>query len=201
MNSISEIIISSISSIPASIQLFVISLFSFAEGLPIVGSILPGGTIAILAGTLVEKGLLTPLLTVVVIGMSSFIGDMTGFFIGKKFKHLKWVRNLVDNEKHQKSWDFFDRHLMLISIFGKLIPVIRSTPSIFAAVRGVKARRYILYSFIGSVLWAAVGVFAGKFLEEFFGDNTISILLIAIVASISFVLVRMVIKNLYKKYK
>lgn len=199
MNSVSEIILNYIISIPPYVQLFIISFFSFAEGLPIVGSILPGGTIAILAGTLVEKGLLTPFFTVLIIGFSSFSGDMVGFFLGKKFKHLNWIRKIVENEKHQKSWDFFDKHLMLIAIFGKLIPVIRSTPSIFAAFRGVRTRRYIVYSFIGSVLWAAIGVFAGKVIESFLGDKTISLLIIIIAISILFVAGRLLLKKIIKE--
>lgn len=181
--------------VPASVQLLVISLFSFAEGLPVIGSVLPGGTIAIFAGTLVEQGLLSPVATSMVIGLSSFFGDMTGFFIGRKFKHLRWIRAIVENEKHQKTWDLFDRHIMIITIFGKLVPVVRSTPSILAAVRNIKMRKYILYSFIGSVLWAVVGIYAGKLIEQFLGDRAIPFILGIIVISICIVLVRMGFKK------
>ncbi len=126
---------------------------------------------------------------------------MTGFFIGKRFKHLKWVRAIVENQKHQKTWDLFDRHIVIIAIFGKLIPVVRSTPSILAAVRGIKTRKYIFYSFIGSLLWAVVGVYAGKLIEDFFGDKAIPFIFGIIVVSIAVVVIRMVIKKMYTKYK
>lgn len=196
MESFSSSIIEFLMVVPTQVQLFVLFLFSFAEGLPIIGSILPGGTIAIFAGTLVQKGLLSPIITSLVIGVSSFLGDMTGFFIGKKFKHLRWIKSIVENEKHQKNWDLFDRHILIITIFGKLIPVVRSTPSILAAVRGIKTRKYILYSFIGSMLWAWVGVYAGKLIEDFFGDNAITVIFLIVVGSILFVTGRI----LYKKY-
>jgi len=190
-----------LASVPIPVQFLVLGLFSYAEGLPLIGSILPGGTIAIFAGTLVHQDLLSPITTSLIIGFSSFFGDMTGFLIGKRFKHLKWVRAIVDNEKHQKSWDLFDRHIAIISIFGKLIPVVRSTPSIFAAVRGIQTRKYIIYSFIGSMLWAVVGVYAGRFLKIFLGEKAIPLILAVIVGSILVVIIRIIVKKEYKKYK
>lgn len=187
--------------VPVSIQFFMLALFSFTEGLPVIGTVLPGGTIAIFAGTLVQEGLLSPVTTSLVIALSSFFGEMTGFLISKKFRHLRWIRAIVENEKHQRKWDLFDRHLAIVTIFGKLIPVVRSAPSILAAVRGIKTRKYILYSFIGSVLWAVVGVYAGKLLDDFFGKKAVFLIFAIFVTSILFVVVRMVIKNLYKKYK
>lgn len=198
MEAFSATIINFLSSVPQPVQLFILALSSFAEGLPVIGSILPGGTIAIFSGTLVEQGLLHPLSTSIVIGFSSFFGDMTGFLIGKRYKHLKWVRKIVDNEKHQKTWDLFDRHIAIISIFGKLIPVVRSTPSIFAAVRGINTRKYIVYSFIGSALWAFVGVYAGKLFKAYFGERAIPFLFALMILSIFIVIARALIKNIFK---
>lgn len=199
MEAISTLITSSLSNVSPVLQLFFVGVFSFAEGLPIIGSILPGGTIAIFAGTLAEKGLLNPIITSIVIGFSSFFGDMTGFLIGKKFKHKKWIRNIVHNEKHKKAWDLFDRHIAIITIFGKLIPVVRSTPSLFAAVRDIKTKKYITYSFIGSIIWAVAGVYAGKISTRFFGDAVISILISIILLSIVIMLVRSSVKHIKRK--
>ncbi len=196
MESFSATITEFLLTVPVTAQFFVLSLFSFAEGLPIIGSILPGGTIAIFAGTLVQQGLLSSVTTSLVIGFSSFAGDMTGFFIGKKFKHLSWVRSIVENEKHKKNWDLFDRHIVIIAIFGKLVPVVRSTPSILAAVRGINTRKYIICSFIGSILWAVVGVYAGNLIEKFFGEKAMLFIFVIIVVSIVVVGMRMLIKKL-----
>jgi len=181
------------------LQMVGISAFSYAEGLPVIGSILPGGTVALLAGSLSTTGVFSPYLAFIVIAVSSFLGDMTGFLLGKKFKEVSWIKKIVNNEKHQKSWDLFDRHVAIISIFGKLIPVVRSTPSIFAAVRGIKTRRYMIYSLLGSFLWAFVGVFLGKVLTDFLGKNAILIIFGLLVLSVIIVLFRKIIKS--KKVK
>jgi membrane-associated protein len=191
---ISESILAFISSMVPTLQLVAIFLFSFAEGLPVIGSILPGGTIALLAGSLSAAGFFSPVVAFVIIALSSFAGDMTGFFAGKRFRDAGWLKRIVTHEKHQKSWDLFDRHIAIISIFGKLIPVVRSTPSLFAAARGIKTRRYMLYSFLGSVLWAFAGVFAGNILTQYLGDKAIPVILLILVISIIAVGVQQVLK-------
>lgn len=199
MENISQNILTYIQSVPETTQLFLLFIFSFAEGLPIIGSILPGGTIAIFAGSLASQGLLSPLTSIFIIALASFLGDMVGFFIGKRFKNLKWIKKIIENEKHQKKWDLFDRHIAIISIFGKLIPVIRSTPSIFAAFRGIRTRRYIIYSLLGSILWAIAGVYAGKVFTILFGENTIVFILGLIIISILIILIRLFFKKVFKK--
>lgn len=153
-----------------------IFLFAYGEGLPVIGSILPGGTIALLVGSLSVAGFIAPWSAIAIITIGSFLGDMTGFFIGKKFKHWKWVKRLVVEGKHQKSWDLFDRHLALIVIFGKLIPVVRSTPSFFAGARNTKVLTYTGLSFVGSLLWAVVGIYGGNLLSRVAGSAAIPVI-------------------------
>ncbi len=195
MNVFSNFIFEVLLGISPTLQMLFISAFSYAEGLPIIGSILPGGTVALLAGSLSTTGVFSPYLAFIVIAVSSFLGDMTGFLLGKKFKEATWIKKIVNHEKHQKSWDLFDRHVAIISIFGKLIPVIRSTPTLFAAVRGIKTRRYIVYSLTGSLLWAFAGVFLGKILTQFFGKNAIFLIFGLLIIPVIVILWRQIIKN------
>lgn len=199
MESFSQSVIVTLEAIPVASQMVVLGFFSFAEGLPVIGSIIPGGTIAIFAGGLSSKGIIAPLTASLLVGISSFLGDMTGFLLGKRFRHLKWIQAIVSHEKHQKSWDLFDRHIAIITIFGKLIPVVRSTPSVFAAIRGIRTRRYIIYSFIGSMLWGVVGVYAGNFFTNYFGERALSFILGLIVVSIVGVLIHQGVKALRKR--
>ncbi|HEY1041454.1 MAG TPA: VTT domain-containing protein [Candidatus Paceibacterota bacterium] len=200
MESFSQSIITLLQTVPLWQQMSILGFFSYAEGLPVIGSILPGGTIAIFAGSLSESGIMTPLVACIIVGIASFLGDMTGFFLGKRFTNIRWIQTIVTSEKYQKSWDLFDRHIALITIFGKLIPVVRSTPSIFAAVRGVQTRRYMIYSFLGSMLWGIVGVYAGKLFTMYFGERATVFILGLIVVSIIAALVHQGIKFLRKKY-
>ena len=198
MDSFSQFVIVALSSVPLFWRLAVLFFFSFAEGLPIIGSILPGGTIAILAGSLSTEGLIRPITAVALIAGSSFLGDMTGFLLGKRFRNLPWIQKIITHEKHQRSWDLFDRHIALIAIFGKLIPVVRSTPSLFAAARGVWTRRYIIYSALGSALWGFTGVYAGNLFSRYFGDRAIPFILGILVCTVVVLVLRSVFVKIRK---
>jgi membrane protein DedA with SNARE-associated domain len=164
-------------------RIILVFLSSFAEGLPIIGAILPGGTIALLVGSLSDTGFISPLTAIMVIAIGSFLGDSFGFFIGKYFKHVSWIKKMVSHEKHQTSWELFDRHIALIVIFGKLIPVVRSAPSFFAGARNASSKKYLLFSATGSLLWAFVGIYGGSALTRLFGPYAVPLILGILVAS------------------
>lgn len=199
MDQFSNFVIQAITDIAPILQITVIFIFSYAEGLPIIGSILPGGTIALLAGSLSATGVFNAFTAFLTIAIGSFLGDMSGFFLGKKFKEHKLIKKITNHEKYQKTWDVFDRHIAIVAIFGKLLPVIRSTPSIFAAARGIKTRRYMLYSFLGSLLWSFAGVFAGNILTKFLGDKALVVILILLIGSVLIVSTRGYIKSKKRK--
>jgi membrane protein DedA with SNARE-associated domain len=182
-------------SVPETLRYVLIFVSSFFEGIPIIGAMLPGGTIALLVGSLSAEAFVHPLLAVLFIALGTFIGDMCGFMIGRRYRSHRWMKRIVEHEKHQKSWDLFDRHVALVIIFGKLLPVIRSMPSLFAAARGVVIRRYVVYSALGSVLWAFAGVYAGAFLTRVLGGATIPIILGILILSGIVALVRSKIKS------
>jgi membrane-associated protein len=151
--------------------------------MPFIGAILPGGTIALLIGSLSSQSFINPIVGVLIIAVGTFAGDMVGFLIGRKYRHTAFFKRIVFNEKYQKSWDLFDRHIAIVVIFGKLLPVVRSMPSLFAAARGVVIRRYVFYSALGSMLWAFAGIYGGKILTEILGESAILLILGLLVAS------------------
>ena len=195
MENISVFVVDYLNSVSPFYQTLWISLFAFLEGVPVVGSIVPGGTIALLAGSLSAKGNLTPFITFLFIGFFNFVGDISGFLLSKKFKHKKFIKKIVEKEEHQKNWDLFDKNIAFIAIFAKLIPVIRSTPSMFAGFRGIKTSKYLFYSFTGSFLWAFSGVYLGNFLAKVFGDNAILIIFGILLVSIFLVIFNHLKKN------
>lgn len=195
MHAIAESIRTTFFLLPEAGRYLFIFIVSVVEGFPVIGSILPGGTIALLVGSLSTEQFVIPWLAVVSIAVGTFLGDMAGFFIGKFYGKKEWVRKLVIKERHEKSWELFDRHLALVVIFGKLLPVVRSTPSLFAAIRGVHTRRYVLYSALGSVLWSCAGVYGGNILSRLIGEKAIILIIGVLIVSAVFVGVRSLVKK------
>jgi membrane protein DedA with SNARE-associated domain len=155
--------------------------------------------VALLAGSLSALGFYPPLLVFFIITIGSFLGDSIGIFIGKHFKNAKWIQKIMQAEGNQKTLKAFDENIPFIAILGKLIPGVRSTPSLFAGVRGVSFRSYALYSFIGSALWSFIGVFGGNVLARYLGGNyAIMVILGILLLSIIIFLVKYLLKKTKK---
>lgn len=166
---------------PVAREIFIFFL-GYIEGLPIIGSIVPGGTMAILIGTLSRDGYINIFLAINLLALGSFLGDLTGFVFGKQLRKLDYVKKIIESEKHKKHWELFDRHVALVIIIGKVLPVIRSTPSLFAGMRKIPIHKYAFYTLIGSYLWAVVGMFAGSFLGNILGDYAVPIIILTVLA-------------------
>lgn len=175
--------------LPNLLRYLLIFGFAFGEGLPIIGSFLPGGTVAIIIGALSKEGFVNPWLAIHIIAIGSLLGDLIGFFAGKKLLHIKKIHNFVYSEKQAKNWDIFDRHAALVIILGKLLPLIRSTPALFAGARNMNIIKYISYVLIGSYIWAIAGIFGGQYLSQIFGGSLITLIfaIIGITIIISFI--------------
>lgn len=184
MESVSDNLSEIFFSIEASYRIIFIFCIALIEGLPIIGSFFPGGAIALFIGILTNEGFINPISAIVLIALGSFVGDMTGYIVGKRLKHKKWIRKILEHEKHQKKWDIFDRHIVLIILFSRVVPIIRSIPSIFAGARNIKSLKYILLSLSGSFIWAIGGVYGGNLISKVAGKYAIPIILGIVVISI-----------------
>jgi membrane protein DedA with SNARE-associated domain len=65
-----------------------------------------------------------------------------------------------------KAEAFFARHGDVASLIGRLIPVIRSLVSFAAGVSHMPLGRFVLFTFLGSLPWTALLVFAGMQLGQ-----------------------------------
>lgn len=177
MNFLHDGIIELFFSVSPSFRYIFIAIMAFGEGLPIIGSFLPGGTIALLIGSLSEEQFINPWHAVHLIALGSLAGDLLGFFAGMKLSKLGPIKRIIDSDKHIKKWDFFDRYTALVIIFGKILPVVRSTPALFAGARKMNILRYLGYVIVGSYIWAMGGIFGGKYLAQFLGDSAVPLIL------------------------
>jgi membrane protein DedA with SNARE-associated domain len=74
----------------------------------------------------------------------------------------RWGRYLgITAADLDKAEDFFARHGEAASFFGRMIPVIRSLVSFAAGVAHMPLGKFTVFSFLGSLPWTALLVFAG----------------------------------------
>ncbi len=55
------------------------------EGIPIVGSLVPGHTVVILSGLLAKLGILNLGFVLALVTIAALLGDIIGFMLGKKY--------------------------------------------------------------------------------------------------------------------
>ncbi len=136
----------------------------FLEGLPLVGSIVAGGTIVFAVGTVALVGVIDPVIAMAVATAGSCLGDLFGFFVLRQYgERVPFLKKLLIGVRNNEGWlsDTFDRRYFMITVVSRLVPFIRSAPSLIAAVRSVPARGYISASILASALWATTGIAAG----------------------------------------
>ena len=81
-----------------------------------------------------------------------------------------------------KTQEFFERYGNRAIVLGRFVPIVRTFITVMAGVGKMDARRYLTYSMIGGVAWAAGVTLLGYWLGQFaFVKANIELMLIAIV--------------------
>lgn len=154
------------------------------EGTPIIGSAFPGGTISLVIGTYVHTGVFNPWVAMILLILGNFIGDMIGYGLGRAGQKLPILRRTIEKESFGSAWAVFEQKLFYFVVLGRLVPVVRSVPSLLAGARQIPFRRYVGFSFAGSALWGAAGIWGGVLTEAIVGPHAWLLIVIVVVASV-----------------
>ena len=102
--------------------------------------------------------------------LAAVLGDNVNYFVGKKFG--SWILNKEDTfflkKKHiEKATEFFNKNGKKAIIIARFMPVIRTIIPFICGTTNVNYRTFLIYSFIGAVLWVALISILGYFLGGF----------------------------------
>ncbi|MFC3832341.1 MULTISPECIES: DedA family protein [Deinococcus] len=127
------------------------------------------------AGFAAARGDLNLIVVILMGTLGSVVGTLPLYYIGRAFgedrlvewadKHGKWLT--LSGKDIKKADDWFDRHGTKAVLFGRMVPGIRSLLSLPAGMSEMPLPKFLLYSAIGSGLWASALAGAGYLL----GDN------------------------------
>lgn len=145
--------------------------------LPISGDIL-----LIISGYHAYLGTVNPLISLLAVEVGSLAGGSVLYFVGQKGGHIlllkygKYIRISPSQVERVERW--LQRNSGLAIIVGRLIPGLRPVTSFVAGTFEVGYRPFLLYTAIGSLIWATplllVGYVTGlefDALERFFQRN------------------------------
>jgi len=138
-----------------------------------LGFFLPGDSLLITAGIFAAKGDMNIVLLCVLLFFAATIGNIVGYFfghkVGKRLLHRKdstfFKKKYIENAQN-----FYKQHGGKAIIIARFMPIIRTFAPIVAGIADMEFRTFLLYSIIGSLLWAVglclVGYYIGSFVPD-----------------------------------
>ena len=140
------------------------------------------------------------------------INYVVALYVGRpvvyKFANSKWGKMcLLNQEKVEKSERYFDKHGIVATLTGRLIPGIRHLISIPAGLARMNYWKFLLYTVIGAGVWhsilAALGWYLHAVVPEDELDATIEkynhYIVLGIIAIVVLVIAYFVIKHYRRK--
>ena len=135
------------------------------EGLPLLGSIIPGHIVIIAAGFLSKVGVFSFPIVFIIILCAVLIGDLIGYSMGKKYGYpyvSKFARYLYLKEEHiQKLRNLIEAHVGKALILGKFSPLSRPLSSFLVGAGDIPPKTFWIYNTAGAVLWISLSLILG----------------------------------------
>ena len=107
------------------------------------------------------------------------INYLAGWYLGRpiiyKFANSKWGHLcLLNQEKVEKSERYFEKHGMVATITGRLLPGIRHLISIPAGLSRMNYWKFLLYTTIGAGAWHSVLALLGHYMHAFVPEEQLN---------------------------
>ena len=161
----------------------------FAESGLLIGFFLPGDSLLFIAGFLASEagGRVLPPLPVVagVVVVAAIFGDQFGYWIGHRIGPTLFDRpkSRFFNPQHVvRAHRFFDRYGPKTIVLARFVPIVRTFAPIVAGIGTMKYRTFVIYNFVGGLLWGVGVTTLGYYLGEVnVVRNHIDIAIVAIV--------------------
>jgi membrane-associated protein len=163
----------------------VLMIIIFAETGLLIGFFLPGDSLLVTAGVLVNAGMLNPfelstfenllLMNAVLIAMA-VIGDAVGYSIGLKAGPKIFTReqSLLFRKDHLiATQKFYEKHGGKTIVIARFMPAVRTFAPVVAGVGQMGYRRFATYNIAGGIGWVTSMTFLGYFLGKVLGAKQI----------------------------
>ena len=132
----------------------------FAECGILLGFFLPGDSLLFAVGLLVAQDKIGyPLwFACLVLFVAAVLGNACGYGIGARYGPGVFDRErsrLFKREHVEKTHRFFERYGSRAIVLARFVPLVRTFITVMAGVGTMSFRKFMIYSAVGGVLWAA----------------------------------------------
>ncbi|MFW6286158.1 MAG: DedA family protein [Nanoarchaeota archaeon] len=178
-------------------------LLMLLEGNPIIGSFIPGQTIVIFIGFLISTTKIYNLYVVIVIVfLGALIGDILGYFLGRKYGVKGLKRFGLDNKSkiYKYSYYFFKKYGLWSIIMGRQINFTRAFMPFFAGCFKMAFFPFFVFAFISCLLWSILSVYLGYYFGFIIVENLNFVMEFIIFVLVYFVIVFFGYRNIKNIY-
>jgi len=152
-----------------------ITVIIFAECGLLIGLFLPGDSLLFTAGLFASQASFgLDIWTVTILcGLAAVVGPLVGYWYGKALGGRLFNRedSLLFRRRYLvQAHEFYERHGGKALILARFMPIIRTFAPVVAGMGNMDYRRFVAYTVVGGVLWAAGVTWAGYFLGSIFPD-------------------------------
>ena len=143
----------------------VIFLSVILEGIPLIGTIVPGHVAIIAGGFFAHSGELNIWVVTIVCLVAAVSGDLFGFYIGRKygisfidrFKKYLFIRD----EHIERVQNLLNKHTGKAMIIGRLSPMTRALMPFFVGTGQTSIGKFWIFNIIGAVIWVGASIVLG----------------------------------------
>jgi membrane-associated protein len=156
--------------------LYLVALIVFAETGLFVGFFLPGDSLLFVTGLIIAQSA-SPFDTaalnlpywIVLITLAGIIGNIVGYWFGKKTGPILFERKdtWLFKRKHLiQAKEFYEKKGGSAIILARFIPIVRTFAPIVAGVVHMERKKFLIYNIIGSLAWVFSMTITGYCLGE-----------------------------------
>jgi membrane-associated protein len=165
-----------------------VGVFAFLETGAFVGLLVPGETAVVVGGVVAAEGdvQLVPLIGLV--WLAAAAGDVVSFGLGRRlgrpFLERHGPRVRIGPERLVQVERFYSRHGGSAVLLGRFVGLVRALSPFVAGASGFELRRFVPWSLVGTLAWAATFTLVGYGFSESFADSGETAALIALGAAL-----------------
>ena len=144
----------------------ILFLIIFCETGLVVTPFLPGDSLLFVAGALAATGDIYVHGLFALLAAASFSGDNSNYWIGRLLgprvfrREKSWAFNPAYLELTQR---FYEKHGGKTIVIARFAPIVRTFAPFVAGIGRMHYRRFLFYSFAGSVFWIGLLTYAGYY--------------------------------------
>jgi membrane protein DedA with SNARE-associated domain len=166
-----------------------------------VGIPLPGEIALVTAAAYASLGHISIYIVIILAAAAAIVGGILGYLIGIKgglplvVRYGSYVG--VKRSHIERTHAFFERNGAKTILFGRFVAILRTWAAVVAGAASMSFTKFVIYTSIGSVVWAIVFGFLGfnfgrdlPLLEKYISRASLGVLIIGVVAVAVFLIIQ-----------